>query len=389
MSSMVLMVSFSNFDFQSHFNVYLFTACNCNSTGSSSQMCAKLGGHCPCKANVAERVCSRCHVGYYGFGPDGCRPCDCNGYGSIDGFCDENSGQCNCRTGTYGRQCDECQSGYWNYPACERCGCNGFSDLCDSKTGTCIDCREHTAGQHCGECARGFYGDPLGQISGKGPVGCRECPCPGIEGSGMTHAETCELDRRTENVLCHCKPGYVGERCDSCQENYYGDPTIPGGECLKCECNNNIDVAAPGSCDKKTGECLKCLYNTAGSACEVCKAGFFGDAIKQNCAQCVCHHLGTDPRSAFCNQTSGQCSCLSNVEGQSCDRCAENHWNLVSGKGCEACDCDPQGSYSMKCNEIDGQCHCKPTFGGRRCDECLPNHWGDPRVQCQRKSNLT
>ncbi|KPM03150.1 laminin subunit beta-1-like protein [Sarcoptes scabiei] len=356
--------------------------CQCNPTGSISTECETLGGACQCKPYVAPRTCDRCHVGYYGFGPDGCKACDCHRIGSLDNDCDPSTGQCNCRPETYGRQCDECQPGYWNYPNCQRCDCNGLSDMCDSKNGTCIDCRDNTAGPHCEECAEGFYGDPLGRMTGT-IVPCRPCPCPGVEEYGMSHAKTCQLDPRTQDVICHCHQGYTGERCDRCDENYFGEPNQPGGQCVSCNCSGNVDISQSGNCNSKTGECLKCLYNTDGPNCEVCKPGFYGNALEHTCVECVCHHLGTDPRSAFCNQTTGQCSCLPNVEGLSCDRCADNHWNLVSQKGCEPCDCDPQGSLSMKCNEIDGQCHCKSTFGGRACDECLPNHYGNPRLQCK------
>ena len=76
---------------------------------------------------------------------------------------------------------------------------------------------------------------------------------------------------------------FSGNACDRCAENYYGNPTVPDGTCQQCTCNNNIDLEVPGSCDPNTGECLKCLYNTEGFACERCKAGFYGDATEQNC----------------------------------------------------------------------------------------------------------
>jgi hypothetical protein len=75
----------------------------------------------------------------------------------------------------------------------------------------------------------------------------------------------------------------VGARCDSCSENYFGNPEVIGGKCVPCNCSNNIDITIPGNCDRNTGKCLQCLYNSDGFNCEYCQAGFYGDALQQNC----------------------------------------------------------------------------------------------------------
>lgn len=352
------------------------SSCQCDPTGSTSAICDPLGGKCNCKTNVVGRKCNRCAPGTYGFGPEGCQACDCNSVGALDNLCDAMSGQCKCRTQTYGRECDQCESGSWNYPNCQRCVCHGHTDTCDSHTGVCLNCQGFTEGSNCDRCIKGYYGDPRLGVD----IPCRPCPCPGTAESGHSYADQCILDSKTQDVFCECHPGYKGSRCNTCDENYYGNPEVVGGSCRDCNCSNNIDITKPGNCDPHTGKCLQCMFNTEGESCEVCKAGFYGDAIRQTCTECVCDFLGS--QSSVCNHTTGQCPCLPNVVGLSCGECKPNHWKIASGVGCEPCNCDPVGSISEQCNQFDGQCKCKPEFGGTQCNQCQTNFWGDPIKEC-------
>lgn len=54
---------------------------------------------------------------------------------------------------------------------------------------------------------------------------------------------------------------------------------ISGDYCKPCQCSGNIDPDDMGSCDTVTGECLRCLNNTYGTACALCAPGYFGDAV--------------------------------------------------------------------------------------------------------------
>lgn len=53
-----------------------------------------------------------------------------------------------------------------------------------------------------------------------------------------------------------------------------------------------------------------------------------------------------------CDDKTGQCNCLPDVDGLQCDRCVEGYWNLPSGKGCQRCDCCEEGSEKTMCDQV-------------------------------------
>ncbi|XP_072241454.1 laminin subunit beta-4 [Leuresthes tenuis] len=356
--------------------------CRCDVIGSLGPGCSKLGGVCECKPNVIGRCCDTCAPLTFGFGPEGCKRCECDPGGSVSELCDQVRGQCACRSEVTGRRCDRCQPGFWGFPLCRPCECNGLSETCDGETGDCLSCREHTTGPNCDRCVEGYYGNPLSRQP------CLPCQCPDSLSSGRFFATSCQYDSQSLSLTCTCQEGHIGSRCDRCSPGFYGDLTLPEVHCKVCPCNNNIDPKDRNACNSTTGECLHCLYNTAGHRCQDCKPGYYGNALQQDCKECSCDRRGTEvtrcplESPCFCDQRMGRCPCRKGVVGEFCDECEDGFWNLDGPSGCQPCSCHPVNAFSNICDKVSGQCLCRPEFGGTQCDECGENHFGNPDLQC-------
>ncbi|KAJ8665186.1 hypothetical protein QAD02_006848 [Eretmocerus hayati] len=294
--------------------------------------------------------------------------------------------ECPKAQGYVGQFCESCLPGYHHDPpnggpfaSCVPCNCNGHADICESETGQCI-CHDNTAGSNCEHCARGFYGNPL-----KGtPDDCQRCPCP-------DNGPCILLGNNPDPFCSDCPVGRTGRRCEVCFDGYFGNPE-KGIPCKPCECNNNIDLNAVRNCNQETGECLKCVNNTAGAHCEECLPGYYGDALsdqkEDGCKLCQCYPPGTQEspangRVAPCDQVTGLCHCKPHVVGRNCDKCEDGYYHIKSGEGCTACQCDVEGSYNRTCDAISGQCQCRPGITGKRCDVCLPYQYGFSRDGCK------
>ncbi|KAF0028671.1 hypothetical protein F2P81_019758 [Scophthalmus maximus] len=185
--------------------------------------------------------------------------------------------------------------------AVETCECPwGYSGT------SCEGCTHNTTGSHCDQCLPGFYGDATEGT----PSDCRMCPCP------------------------------LTEPSNRCASGYYGNPQVVGGACVRCECNGNVDVSEVGHCDDITGDCLRCLGNTAGSHCE---SGFFGLQSGRGCSACNCQ---SGSSSESCDE-DGRCQCVVGVGGDKCDHCSRGYYGF-HGIGCTGLsrDCEEKGGLT-------------------------------------------
>nr|XP_019584999.1 PREDICTED: laminin subunit alpha-2 isoform X4 [Rhinolophus sinicus] len=258
---------------------------------------------------------------------------------------------------------------------CEPCQCFGHAESCDDITGECLHCKDNTDGPYCNKCLPGFYGDPTKGTS----EDCQPCACP-LNIPSNNFSPTCHLDRSLGLICDECPVGYTGPRCERCAEGYFGQPSVAGGSCQPCQCNDNLDFSIPGSCDSLSGSCLICKPGTTGRYCELCADGYFGDAVDaKNCQPCRCHANGS--LSEICHTRTGQCECRPNVQGQRCDECKPETFGLQSTRGCVPCNCNSFGSKSFDCEE-SGQCWCQPGVTGKKCDRCAHGYFNFQEGGC-------
>ncbi|KJH49987.1 laminin EGF-like protein [Dictyocaulus viviparus] len=150
------------------------------------------GGRCvDCKHNTEGFNCERCKDGFYRpsglshYREDACRACDCDLTGSISDVCirDDQSalsgqhpGDCVCKPGFGGRRCERCAPGYRNYPRCEPCPCNQAGsvnfDTCEEEN---CQCKTNVEGLYCDRCREGTI-----HLNANNPLGCQTCFCFGL-----------------------------------------------------------------------------------------------------------------------------------------------------------------------------------------------------------------
>ncbi|XP_071422014.1 laminin subunit gamma-2 isoform X1 [Pithys albifrons albifrons] len=217
---------------------------------------------------------------------------------------------CECPAAYGGQFCERCAPGYRRdapgqgpFSICVPCNCQG-GGICDPDTGECYSGDENVGS--IVSCPFGSYRDP------RPPHSCRTCPCG--------HGQGCSVVPGSEEVSCdQCPPGAAGANCEYCADGYFGDPTA-SQPCQLCQCNGNVEPNAVGNCDRRTGQCLKCLYNTTGFSCDRCKDGFFGNPLAPDpadkCRACACKSVGAEPLKC---RSDGSCICKPGFEGPNCE----------------------------------------------------------------------
>uniref|UniRef100_A0A8C5AUH5 Laminin subunit alpha 1 n=1 Tax=Gadus morhua TaxID=8049 RepID=A0A8C5AUH5_GADMO len=286
---------------------------------------------------------------------------------------------CECPWGYAGTSCESCAAGFYRLGGvmfgglCLQCECNDHAAECDIN-GVCLGCSHNTTGPLCDSCRPGYYGDPTLGTS----EDCQLCACPLPPPNSFS--PTCVLEDSGSVSCDRCEEGYAGSRCEKCANGFYGNPLVAGGVCKRCDCHGNVNVSEAGHCDATSGECLRCLRHTGGAHCDTCLPGYHGDAVHaKNCRECGCDRSGAV--TGVCDVTTAQCDCRPNVTGLTCDRCQVGFYGIQSGRGCSPCLCSQSGSVSESCDE-QGRCLCLEGMGGEKCDRCRHGYYNHTDSGC-------
>lgn len=90
------------------------------------------------------------------------------------------------------------------------------------------------------------------------------------------------------------------------------------GEAKRCQCNGRTD-----KCHPETGICIDCGSNTAGTHCDLCASGFYGDPMNgEVCRSCQCPSESKNFANTCAKNDDGSfmCQCRAGYTGPKCDR---------------------------------------------------------------------
>ncbi|XP_076005598.1 multiple epidermal growth factor-like domains protein 9 [Genypterus blacodes] len=138
-----------------------------------------------------------------------------------------------------------------------------------------------------------------------------------------------------------------------------------------CNCTSGSEgILDPDDCDQSTGQC-SCLSGYTGLQCEDCEEGHFTNGTS-GCLPCACDSFGAV--NPLCD-SSGICVCKTGVDGPKCDECHPGFFRF-SSTGCQPCQCHNHTNY---CHPQSGVClHCVGNTNGLYCEECKPAFYRRP-----------
>ncbi len=344
-------------------------------TGASVCTPCTAGKYSTAMGAISSSICLNCTSGSFsqtgGLACASCSACDKNAYyTSTCTTLGADTTTCACLPGYSGNgwSCTACTPGYYQ-PVC-----NGPCLLCTSGT--------YTSGMAltaCSYCNIGTYSTSIGLTSIQKCEACR--PGTYITGTGFSQCSACTSGTYNTN--------YGGTLCASCSSGTYftGTGGLSSAVCVTCEAGK---------------------YNpyTGVSACILCDSGTYrsttgGTSVAQclACNTCPANSINTTYCTPGSTSATIQCTCISGFQssgtsctgcpagfykdalGSSCNTCAAGTYTSASGQTfCYTCSpCNSLASTNQLCSggNDNTSCSCLPgyTGDGYTCTGCNPGYY--------------
>uniref|UniRef100_A0A3Q0RF30 Attractin-like 1a n=1 Tax=Amphilophus citrinellus TaxID=61819 RepID=A0A3Q0RF30_AMPCI len=169
---------------------------------------------------------------------------------------------------------------------------------------TCAECLERVECGWCGDpsntgrgvCMEGSYRGPLKPVTAKtGPrdrdrlrdrdMVVDQGVCSSDRGYNWAFIQcpACQCNghsRCVNSSVCEqCGNLTAGTHCQTCMPGYYGDP-VNGGKCNACKCNSHANV-----CHINTGKCFCTTKGVKGDQCQLCDSEnrYLGNPLRGTC----------------------------------------------------------------------------------------------------------
>uniref|UniRef100_A0A3P9L176 Attractin-like 1a n=1 Tax=Oryzias latipes TaxID=8090 RepID=A0A3P9L176_ORYLA len=184
----------------------------------------------------------------------------------------------------------------WQTQDCSALNCSGLR--------TCADCLQRAECGWCGDpsntgrgvCMEGSYRGPLKPANPRsrsrdrvrlrdGDMVVDQSLCSTDKGYNWAFIQcpACQCNGHSKCVnvtVCElCGNLTAGSQCQSCMPGYYGDPTN-GGKCHACKCNSHANV-----CQASTGKCFCTTKGVKGDQCQLCDSEnrYLGNPLRGTC----------------------------------------------------------------------------------------------------------